>query len=285
MTPPQKKQRGRTNSKDAPSQARTTPAKRAVKKELQPAQRKKAPHLKASLPGELYERSGQWWWRTRLPGEDKAKARVLRTAETGEAACDRNAAERIAVQMWEQAVRESQTRQITRECTEKVERLKAQFLDKVRQLTVIVESANARAQAEMQARVEVEAKLHAIVQTAGQKTTAASPPQTRDPMPQQTMPSESRPHAADPALCGAPSDDARRGIAQPKNAADSTPAAPDDCDSPPQTGICECCGVPEVPVADLETIDSGQLLCPDCLAALRADVSRIEAPDFSASRV
>jgi len=48
-----------------------------------------------------------------------------------------------------------------------------------------------------------------------------------------------------------------------------------------QTGICECCGALEIPVSNLATIDSGQRLCPDCLAALRADITRIEATVFS----
>ncbi len=194
MMPSQKRQRGRTNGEgasntvpsgsDAPSRGKAVLAKRAAKKESRPTQRKrpetpgdnqmKEPCLRVTLPGDLYERSGQWWWRTKLPGENKAKARLLKASETDEAVCDRNTAEKIAVGMWEQAVRENETRQITRDCTEKVERLKAQFLDKVRQFTVIVESTNAKAQAEAQARVEIEARLNAMIQAVEQKTTAAS---------------------------------------------------------------------------------------------------------------
>jgi membrane protein involved in colicin uptake len=32
---------------------------------------------------------------------------------------------------------------------------------------------------------------------------------------------------------------------------------------------CECCGKVDIPVSNLAKIDSGQLLCPDCLKALR----------------
>lgn len=214
----------------------------------------KEPCLKASLPGDLYERSGQWWWRTRLPGEMKAKARQLKTLETGEAVRDRDTAEKIAVRMWEQAVREDETTQITRDCAEKVERLKAQFLDKVRQLTAIVESANAKAEAEVHARAEIEARLNAMIRIAGQKAVATCPVvQAQD----QT----------------------------PSHIPEQMPAAAENSDLHAQTGICECCGAPEIPVADLEAIDSGQLLCPDCIAALHTDVSRIETKDFSGSRV
>jgi hypothetical protein len=197
--------------------------------------------LKVTLPGDLYEQAGQWWWRTRLPGESRAKARPL----DAPAACDRGAAEKVAVGTWEQAVRKHEAKRIALDCTEKVERLKAQFLDKVRQLTEIVESANVRAQAEAQARAGIEARLNAMIQAAGQ--TPATP------------------------------------SAQTQNAA-SSPIVMEDHDLQPQTGTCECCGAAEIAVSDLATIDSGQWLCPDCIAALQIDISRIEARAFSDSR-
>ncbi len=296
MTPSQKRQRGRTNregaSNAAPSgsnvasRGKTLLKKDATRKGSRPAQRKreknpegrqmKEPCLKVTLPGDLYERSGQWWWRTKLPGENKAKTRQLKAPETGEAVCDRDTAERIAVQMWEQAVQENGTRQITRDCAEKVERLKAQFLDKVRQLTVIVESANARAQAEAQARTEIEARLNAVLQTSGQKTIPMSPAQTQNQVPPQVL---------EQAIGWvAPSDRLPRETPAQPCAPVPASTVTENADPQPQTGICECCGAPEVLVSDLEAIDSGQLLCPDCIAALHTDVSRIDAKDFSASR-
>lgn len=302
MMPPQKRHRGRNSKKacsgDAPSRDRTGPRKRPADKEPHPTQRKRAnvsrdnrtkeSHLKATLPGDLYERSGRWWWRTRLPGESRAKARPLKTLETGEAVCDRDMAERIAVRLWEQAACENGTRQLTRDCAEKVERLKAQFLDKIRQLTVIVESANARAQAEAQARTEIEARLNAIVHTAGQKTTLASPTQTPSPAspqpPEQAIRPCAQPSTIESAQSTVLSNRLRDAAPKPAYAADLPPGMADDPNLQPQTGICECCGA-EALVSDLETIDSGQLLCPDCIAALRTDVSRIEVQDFSAGRV
>lgn len=47
----------------------------------------------------------------------------------------------------------------------------------------------------------------------------------------------------------------------------TTPAAP-------ATGVCGCCGSNGLPAAELQRIDSGQRLCPRCLAALRADAGR-----------
>lgn len=45
-----------------------------------------------------------------------------------------------------------------------------------------------------------------------------------------------------------------------------------------RTGSCECCGAAGLPVTKLRRIDSGQLLCPRCLEALRADASRVFSP-------
>ncbi len=43
----------------------------------------------------------------------------------------------------------------------------------------------------------------------------------------------------------------------------------------PATGVCDCCGSPGMPAPELQRIDSGQRLCPRCLAALRADAGRV----------
>jgi uncharacterized protein YbaP (TraB family) len=36
-----------------------------------------------------------------------------------------------------------------------------------------------------------------------------------------------------------------------------------------KTAACDCCGKAEIPEDELSRIDSGQLLCSDCLRALR----------------
>lgn len=115
--------------------------------------------LRISPPGVLYQRAGRWWWRVQLPGEDKAKARPLKAEGAKAATEDRAAAEGLAFEMWERAVAENAARQTKLESTEKIERLKAQFLDKVRHFTEIVETANAKIEEEAQARAEAEAKL------------------------------------------------------------------------------------------------------------------------------
>jgi hypothetical protein len=239
--------------------------------------------LNVTLPGDLYEQAGQWWWRTALPGEDKAKARPLKAPRADETLCDRDAAERTAVEMWEQAAAQRGARQITLDCTQKVERLKAQFLDKVRQLTEIVESANAKAQAEAQARADIEARLNAMIQAAATPPTQAQAPVAPGPA-EPTAPLDTAEHTDSPQASG----DARPTKSRVETAYTAQPVpeplAIEDHDLTPQTGPCECCGTPNVPLSELEAIDSGQRLCPDCIAALHIDISRIEARAFSNSR-
>ena len=45
-----------------------------------------------------------------------------------------------------------------------------------------------------------------------------------------------------------------------------------------KTATCQCCDKEGVPVIDLVKIDSGQLLCPDCLKSLRDAASRKAVP-------
>jgi ribosomal protein L37AE/L43A len=39
---------------------------------------------------------------------------------------------------------------------------------------------------------------------------------------------------------------------------------------------CECCGTMDFPAANLTRISSGQWLCPDCMATLRAEARRAQ---------
>lgn len=192
--------------------------------------------IRVTLPGEVYQRAGRWWWRVRLPGEDKARARPLKTPGMKAAASDLDAAEKVALETWEQAVKQEGARQITIECSQKVERLKAQFLDKVRHLTEICETANARAETEARARAETEARLNTMLRAGAQRTEGGGP-----------------------------------------RTAILNPPVSTACPVPAEVGFCECCGEANVSIADLTQIDSGQLLCSDCLNALRSDASRGEA--------
>jgi hypothetical protein len=173
---------------------------------------------KVTLPGTLYQRRDRWWWSVKLPGEDKARARPLKEKGAKAAVRDLATAETLALALWEQSIREQAALQVQVESSQKVAALKAQFLEKVRHFTEVVESATARAQAEAQARAEAEARFREMTAPA--------------------------------------------------------PAA---------TGICDCCGGDDMAATELQHIDSGQRLCPRCLAALRADAARTPAAPLPAT--
>jgi hypothetical protein len=205
---------------------------------------------KVTLPGQMYQRAGQWWWMVKLPGEDQARARLLEAPGTRAAACDPEIAERVAIQMWEQAVVREGARHVILDCLQKVERFKALFLDKLRHFTAFVESATANARTEARARAEMESKLNGILPAAG-----LSPKDL------------GRGTEAFPS-------DVRDSPANPQTAAWLTGVAENP--APSEAGFCECCGRTSIPTADLEQIDSGQRLCASCLHTLRIDALQAE---------
>lgn len=170
------------------------------------------------LPGTLCQRDDGWWWQVKLPGQAEAQDRPLKPKGSETPTDDLDTAQSLALQMYEQALAETIERRVKTEASETTAKLKAQFLEKVRDFSQVVETTKARLQAESQARAEAEAKLRALASR------------------------------------------------------------------PVETAACECCGRANIPKASLKRIDSGQPLCPDCLAALRAEVERIRGQASSRPR-
>jgi hypothetical protein len=244
----------------------------------------------------------------KLPGEDKARARPLKAEGAKAAAEDRQAAEKIAFEIWEHALQDDAARQIKMESTEKIERLKAQFLDKVRHFTELVETANAKIEAEAKARAEAEAKLAQITQAAGSKTQDGErkAKEVEPPAPKATSPIhevEAVPPVANPQspMAPPPAPVAEPiSVAQVEERAPQPPAIPvvvslAPIPTPPRpeapetkipqveirTGVCDCCEAAGIAAAYLTAIDSGQSLCPRCLAALRADIARLDSDSLN----
>jgi len=233
--------------------------------------------LRVTLAGTMYQRGSRWWWWVRLPGEDRARPRPLKVKGARAAASDRKTAETIAFEMWEQAVREQAARQIEAQSGQKLATLKAQFLDKVRHFTEIVERATAKAEAEARARAEAEAKLAQLAQNGG-RTAEDAGPGTKDkgPIGDCRLPTGDWNRSPDPQ--SATPDATVRSTSAPSRGPQS---AIDNLQS--GVGCCECCGAMSIPAAQLKQIDSGQWLCPRCLAALQADAARIQ-PHASVER-
>ncbi len=228
--------------------------------------------LRVTLAGTMYQRGNRWWWWVRLPGEDRARPRPLKMNGATAAASDRQTAETIAFEMWEQAIRQQATRQIEAQSEQKLAALKAQFLDKVHHFTEIVERATAKAEAEARARAEAEARLAQLLHDAAGRTGDGVPRAEQEaPVGDCLLPQGDNSH----------SPDARSAIPDAATASTSAPSRglqPTVDDAAPEVGCCECCGAARLPVAQLRRIDSGQWLCPHCLTALQADAARIQSP-------
>jgi hypothetical protein len=70
----------------------------------------------------------------------------------------------------------------------------------------------------------------------------------------------------EPVVEPEPSQEARAEISAPAD-------APEPPEPEPRTAVCECCSRNHLPDRDMSRIDSGQLLCRDCLAELRRKAS------------
>lgn len=188
--------------------------------------------FKVTLPGSLYQKNDRWWWKVKLPGETRLKARGLKPKGKHFATADRDEAEEVARCMWESAIRAD------------------------------VEAA-ARAQAREKAKASAEEmeKLKADTDQAIAKTKA----EVMDMITKAKAQCEEKLRLSDEAVARA--EELARAEAEKRALAEAT--LNELLSGTKNTGTCDCCGEQEIPEDQLATIDSGQLLCPNCLSALR----------------
>jgi len=188
--------------------------------------------FKVTLPGSLYEKNNRWWWKVKLPGETRLKARGLKPEGKHFATADRDEAEELARSMWESAIRAD------------------------------VEAA-ARAQAREKAKASAEEmeKLKADTDQAIAGTKA----EVMDMITKAKTQCEEDLRLSDEAVARA--EELARAESEKRALAEAT--LNEFLSSAKSTGTCDCCGKEEIPEDQLAKIDSGQLLCSDCLSALR----------------
>ena len=63
-----------------------------------------AKHKKRNLPGSIYQNRNRWWWKVKLPGEDKFRSRPLKPPGAKFATKDKAVAFEVARQIWERAI-------------------------------------------------------------------------------------------------------------------------------------------------------------------------------------
>lgn len=60
---------------------------------------------RATLPGIIYKKNGHWWWKVRLPGQDRIRCRSLRAKGASVGTKSRQQAGQIALHLWEEALK------------------------------------------------------------------------------------------------------------------------------------------------------------------------------------
>ena len=110
--------------------------------------------LKVSLPGTAYQRGQRWWWRVKLPGEDKPRAMALKPEGQKTATKDCRTAANVAFELWEEAVREDARRRAGMDTDDKIARLKAKFLQKMHDVSQVVDRLSDKGGAEIPEKVK-----------------------------------------------------------------------------------------------------------------------------------
>jgi len=114
--------------------------------------------FKATLPGTIHQKNSRWWWKTKLPGETKTKDRALKPNGAQCATKDPKIAEKIAREMWADAIRAEAEVKIRAGMAEEINELKAQFKEKLEVYKQIVEKAKTEEEPEPEEKIIPEAQ-------------------------------------------------------------------------------------------------------------------------------
>jgi hypothetical protein len=216
--------------------------------------------FKVTLPGSLYEKNNRWWWKVKLPGETRVRARGLKPKGARFATADRDEAEKVAREMWESAIRAEVQAQVqaragekARASSEEMAKVKAEAAETVARMKSEIVGMIAGAKAECEERLrlcnEVAAGAQARVRAESEKRAQAE---------ERLMVESDKRAAAE-----------EKAMAESQKRAEAEAKLEEILSRAGKTAACVCCGKAEIPENELSRIDSGQLLCSDCLRALR----------------
>ncbi len=216
--------------------------------------------FKVTLPGSLYEKNNRWWWKVKLPGETRVRARGLTQKGARLAAADRDEAEKVAREMWESAIRAEVQAQVRAEAREKagasseeMAKVRAEAAETVARMKSEVVGMIARAKAECEERL----RLCNETAAGAQERVRAESEKRAQAEERLKVESDKRAAAEEKAM------------AESQKRAEAEAKLEQALSSARKTAACDCCGKAEIPEDELSRIDSGQLLCSDCLRALR----------------
>ena len=254
-----------------------------------------------TLPGSLYQKNGRWWWKVRLPGETKTRARALKPEGSRYAATDRQEAEEVARAMWRFAIeaeieaklgtqqqdkKEKAVAKVRAMAAEEIIKVKAEGEKKFKSCEHALARAEEKAKTQAEARLRAEVALKAQAEEMEEFYTTEIT-KVKETIERAKKEFQEKERAYSKALAAAEEKvrmeaEARaqaeaklRAIAEQKASAEARVRAEAEAKlnevlgDTEMTGTCECCDRNDVPESNLSKIDSGQLLCYDCLKMLR----------------
>ncbi len=265
---------------------------------------------KVALPGEMYQKNGRWWWKVRLPGEPRVRARALKPNGAQVAAKTRKVAEEVACEKWRLSIEaETEARvkaevrarsghavaKVKAKAADAIAKVEAECNEQLEACAQALAKAQEKARAEAAGRVAAEAKLGAQPEHAGaqfeqrekaygdalseaqQKAQAeaslrAEVEQRARSQGEALVQGEARARAEATLRAEAElrSEAEQRANSQAKARIEIGAGYGRAAESAGRSGPCEGCGQQDVPEHELAKIDSGQLVCPDCLTLIRA---------------
>ena len=233
---------------------------------------------KVALPGQMYQKKSRWWWKVRLPDERRVRARALRPEGSRFGAKTRKVAEEVACEMWRLAIetageargraelKAESERKIARaraECREKISTSESALAEAERKLEV---ERNLRIEAEEVARSGAEA-LERVADRARHETKVRVEAEQRAAM---EIQARALAEARLKAKRELRAEDEERTYCE-THAGGKVVAAPSTlARGSGRTAQCEGCGRDGVPEEGLCRIESGQVVCSDCMMVANA---------------
>ncbi|MBN2137209.1 MAG: hypothetical protein JW720_05340 [Sedimentisphaerales bacterium] len=229
---------------------------------------------KVTLPGSLYQKNNRWWWKVKLPGETRTKACGLKPRGARFATTDRAEAEELALGMWESAIRtevqaaaRAKARDKAKAVSKEIAEVKAEAAETVARLKAGIMDTVAKAKVELEERLRMCNESVSQVQEQLQAASAAVVEAEERVAGETAARIEAEERLA--AEIEARTTAEQLAAEQSRLRAEAEVKLEERLNAPARMGTCDCCGRDDIPQEELSGIDSGQLLCPDCLSALR----------------
>ena len=212
----------------------------------------------------MYQKNGRWWWKVKLPGEPRVRERALKPKGARLAAKTRRVAERVASEMWRCAVEAEAEKRIRAEIKEQTEKKIARAKANAAEALAKAEKkakieASLRIEAEQESRSQGEALEQAVARANAEEAMRLEAERRARMEAQSRSIAEAR-LEAEMELRAEAEQKATCKHGATANTVSNKKAAGNN-----RTATCEGCGRDGVPEHSLSRIESGQLVCSECM--------------------